>query len=435
MSEDRKAKVTKRKAEKARRKAEPRKVEPISGNSATYNDRSIAMEQLRENSPVPQVDRPAAMPTGASVANTAGLGSPSDNINKKIAQTVRPAAMPSGAVAESTSALPSPTAYVNQQAAKAATPGTKSASAFSDMLAPLRASAVKERTDAAKMQKYYALSDVFQALGKMGGAAIGGAIGGNILDSAPNVGEYTPSRGYLDAFEQARQANARLRALDEQEFQLAYSKKQRDEDREYQAKVRAEERAYKDKLNQLEMERQKELFDYKAKIEQATLENNLELKARYEAEAAAKTQEYWKERAAITNASDMALKRVGQESMRMQNLMYNTTPVRFSDGTTAMIPDNYYESIKESLIGDTIGGVTVTKDNVGRIIRQNPEIVNSYLKAWGISTSSDTENTEAIDPQYYSYNQQFGAYPAEASQGGISTNVDDDLNAYLAQFE
>lgn len=75
---------------------------------------------------------------------------------------------------------------------------------ISDLLSSQREAAVKDKTDAGRMQQYYALADVFNALGKMGGAVVGGAVGGNILDSAPMVGEYKESRGYLDAFERAK---------------------------------------------------------------------------------------------------------------------------------------------------------------------------------------------------------------------------------------
>ena len=87
------------------------------------------------------------------------------------------------------------------------------------------------------MQKYYALTDALKALGQMGGTAIGGAIGGNMLDSASKVDEYKPSRGYLDAIEKSKKANDRLRALDEKEFNLAYNKNLREEERAYKQKM------------------------------------------------------------------------------------------------------------------------------------------------------------------------------------------------------
>lgn len=126
---------------------------------------------------------------------------------------------------------------------------------IADMLANQRTSIKNEKTEAAKMQKYYALTDALKALGQMGGTAIGGAIGGNVLDSAPTVAEYKPSRGYLDAIEKTKNANDRLRALEEKEYNLAvrdedraYQRQLTEENRAYQDKVKAEERAYNDKV-------------------------------------------------------------------------------------------------------------------------------------------------------------------------------------------
>jgi hypothetical protein len=84
-----------------------------------------------------------------------------------------------------------------------------------------------------------------KALGQMGGAAIGGAIGGNALDSAPKVAEYKANRGYIDAFEKAKQANDRLRTLDEKEFNLNYAKQQRDEERAYREQIAEAERKFR----------------------------------------------------------------------------------------------------------------------------------------------------------------------------------------------
>lgn len=126
---------------------------------------------------------------------------------------------------------------------------------IADLLANQRMSLKNEKTESAKMQKYYALTDALKALGQMGGTAIGGAIGGNVLDSAPSVTEYKPSRGYLDAIEKTKKANEKLRALDEKEYNLAvrdedraYKKQLIEDERDYKDKVKAEERAYNDKV-------------------------------------------------------------------------------------------------------------------------------------------------------------------------------------------
>lgn len=150
-----------------------------------------------------------------------------------------------------------------------------------ELLANQRASIKNEKTDSAKMQKYYALTDALKALGQMGGTAIGGAIGGNMLDSASKVDEYKPSRGYLDAIEKSKKANERLRALDEKEYNLAvrdedraYKKQLTEDNRAYQDRVRAEERAYNDKVRAEDRawkEAQSEL-DRKQKAEVAKLD-------------------------------------------------------------------------------------------------------------------------------------------------------------------
>lgn len=150
-----------------------------------------------------------------------------------------------------------------------------------ELLANQRASIKNEKTDSAKMQKYYALTDALKALGQMGGTAIGGAIGGNMLDSAQKVEEYKPSRGYLDAIERSKKANERLRELDEKEYNLAvrdedraYQKQLTEDNRSYQDKVRAEDRAYNDKVRAEDRawkEAQSEL-DRKQKAEAAKLD-------------------------------------------------------------------------------------------------------------------------------------------------------------------
>ena len=111
---------------------------------------------------------------------------------------------------------------VKEEAAKRNGPST-----FQDLLAAQRQEALKEKTDAAKMQQYYALADVFNSIGKLGGSAVGGAIGGNAGESAPAVDPYKESRGYIAAFEKAKQANDRLKAIDDKAFNLAVKQEER----------------------------------------------------------------------------------------------------------------------------------------------------------------------------------------------------------------
>lgn len=361
----------------------------------------------------PAVDAPD-MPTMASVQNPTDI---KPTVNAGIKSQI-----PTGAEVQNPTGLPTPTEYVNPQ---------KPSSPFSDMLAPFRENIKQEKTDAVKMQKYYALTDALNALGKMGGTAIGGAIGGGVLDSAPAVAEYQPSRGYIDAFERARKANDRLRALDEQEFQLEYNRKQKEENRAYQAQKAKEDRAYKEKADALDRQFRVELAKLNAELAEASAQKDFE-----------RTKALKESITRLQGAYDIKLKEIGQQTAQMQHQMYNTTPVRFKDGTTAIIPDNYYNSIKQSLIGETINGVSVTKDNVEQVIRKNPEVVNEYLSGWGISTSgSPVENAKSaadtiveqtsysgpssrVDYADQSFKQalESGAYDENENSGGNENN-------------
>lgn len=126
-------------------------------------------------------------------------------------------------------------------------------SPWEKMMAERRNSYVKEKTDAEKMQRYHALTDVFNAFGKMGGSVVGGAIGGDALVGT-STKEYQPNRGYLDAIETAKTANDRIRALDDTAFQLQANKQLRDEQWAREDKKIAEQREYEAKVRQIEMD-------------------------------------------------------------------------------------------------------------------------------------------------------------------------------------
>lgn len=261
-------------------------------------------------------------------------------------------------------------------------------SPWEQMLKERRKTLKQEKTDAAKMQKYYALADALKSLGKMGGTALGSVIGGGkAIDNATQVGEYKASRGYLDAFEKAKNANEALRKLDDTEFQLKYADEQKKEERKHQKQLIAEEREFKLKVDQLDKQWQKDMIDYKAKIEQAATENNLALKAKYEAEAAALTQQYWKERAKITHGYTMEEKRVGNETIQNQYKLYNTVPIGFKNGTGITVPKPYYEDMLQFFIDEENG---IDKDNVATYIRNNPDKVNAYLQMFGLSSGTMT---------------------------------------------
>lgn len=130
-------------------------------------------------------------------------------------------------------------------------------SPWEKMMAERRNSYVKEKTDAEKMQRYHALTDVFNAFGKMGGSVAGGAIGGDALVGT-STKEYQPNRGYIDAIEKAKTANDRIRALDDTAFQLYANKQLRDEQWAREDKKIAEQREYEAQVRQIEMNFQTE---------------------------------------------------------------------------------------------------------------------------------------------------------------------------------
>lgn len=253
---------------------------------------------------------------------------------------------------------------------------------ISDMLEGQRRRATQDKTDAVKMQKYYALTDALKSLGQMGATAVGGAIGGNVMDSATVVPEYKPNRGYIDAFEKAKQANDRLRNIDEKEFQLNYNKELRDEERAYQLKLedaRAKLRAAEAAQNH---EYAKELRQYIADL---NLEHDITI---------ANTRGQW----------ELDRAKVGQETVRMQmngkdkENEESPIPFTFHDLTKVDIPRNLYpELIKWALSKGKLGEDLVDEDNVDIVLRKHPEIVNSFLNVYGLGTK--VEETPVTDGQ------------------------------------
>ena len=256
-------------------------------------------------------------------------------------------------------------------------------------LAELKEKAETEKTDAAKMQKYYALADAFSALGKMGGAAIGGAIGGNMMDSAPIVEDYKPSRGYLDAIEKTKKANERLRALDEKEFNLA---------------VREEERSYKQQIDKLNRDYQKAMVDYKNRIDRANAEQDfarkqelMEEQARVEQEMKEKNLElqhkYEMETLGLKNKYRQSEQAGSRANMQFQHDLYNSIPIAFEDGTGIKMPKNEYEAMLKFFKGRKIGGVTIDDKNIDSFISKNPQLVKDFITAIGGKGSVSSQNT------------------------------------------
>lgn len=250
---------------------------------------------------------------------------------------------------------------------------------LSDMLAEQRKTAIKEKTDAVNMQKYHALTDALGALGKMGGAAIGGAIGGNVMDSAPVVGEYQPSRGYVAAFEKAKNANDRLRALDEKEFQLEYNQRQKQADMDWQKEL-AEYNA------QQKRQMTAEANEYNRRLQREVSMRNFHQKqklAEIEAQNAIKLQ---RER----NAGSIAEKEIGKQISDEQFERYNTELIAFKDGTSVSLPKNYYNAVANFFIDDDY----ITEKNVARYMRDNPALVRKVLEQLGYKTSSSAPKTQ-----------------------------------------
>ena len=380
MSRERKAKVAKINAAKQERKITPDKPATFSVDSSAIAKSQFggsdpsAVFSAKRNEPqtAPQVSVPKVTPVTAKaeVSNPAGISAP------------------------------------------VAKPQT-----LSDMLAEQRKAVVKEKTDAAKMQKYYALTDAFNALGRMGGAAIGGAIGGNVLDSAPAVPEYQPSRGYMIAFEEAKRANDRLRSLDDKTFTLAISKQQRDEDRAYSEKVKAEDRKYQAEQNRINREYQAEQNRLTREWNKAVAENNLKEQERIENAQIQLRHKNDMELQRLKNQYRAAEQAGSRANMQYQYDLYNKpVQVAFDDGTALELAENQYEGLFNFLNGKTIGGKMVNKDNFTTVLRENPRIVNDYLNLFGggaskaasesqQATGGNADNaSEGERQRYYYYN-------------------------------
>lgn len=293
------------------------------------------------------------------------------------------------------------------------------------MFEELKKARQQDKTDAVKMQKYHALTDAFNALGKMGGAAIGGAIGGNALESAPNVGEYQPSRGYVDAFEKAKAANERLRAIDDMEFKLAVDKQQKDADRAYNDKVRQEDRDYRSAEAQLEREWQQTFFKFKSDIEQAIADKNWARSAELQQKMAAAAQAHDIKMQNLRNSGSLAEAQVRQETARLQ--AEKPIPVYFEDGTVMEIPKTELEAIKTSLKGKTIGGIRVSDTTVDEVIRNNPQLIKERLALRNQMSGSSygTASTETTQP----------APTTQAENTPQSADANIDVAKYNEQFK
>lgn len=314
---------------------------------------------------------------------------------------------------------------------------------ISDLLSSQREAAVKDKTDAGRMQQYYALADVFNALGKMGGAVVGGAVGGNILDSAPTVGEYKESRGYLDAFERAKQANERLRALDDKAFTLAYNKQEKED-----------ERAYKEKALKLENDYRKQLADYENKLKQAQAQQNYELQKSLQESIENLKHEHDMALAKLKGDYAINEKNLSKEIVSMQmggagidpsSLGKTITPVIFKDKSMQYIPNYALDAIRTALMGTVVGegenAIEVDKDNVDSIIRDNPEMINEYLIQLGLMERpkpKQSNGTSTVAPIEFaggsldSYNQ----WRAQQKPNSVAVETDiEEIKKGIADYK
>lgn len=274
-------------------------------------------------------------------------------------------------------------------------PAAKKPKTIADLIADGYKKAEKEKTDAARMQQYHALSDAFSALGRLGGSAIGGAVGGNVMDSAPVVEEYKPSRGYVDAFEKAKTANDRIKELDNMAYQLAvkdeerkYAEAKLNEQRAYEAAKLEKQRAYDKAEKEEEREYQKGVTEEQRAYDKTVTEDN---RAYQQSRDDANTENQIK----IINAK-AAAKAAGadddDDSVPVQYRVRKEGGNRFKSDEDEYstfvykIPKKYYESMKADFAATRVfpDGERVTKETVDEYIRKNPEAVNEYLEMMGV---------------------------------------------------
>ena len=298
---------------------------------------------------------------------------------------------------------------------------------LADYIAERRKQIEDEKTSSVKMQKYYALTDALKALADLGGSAVGGAIGGNMLDSAPDVGKYQPNRFYLEALEKSKKANERLRALDEKEYQLA---------------LRDEERSYQQQLKKVDRDFQMRLAKYNAELKRAEAEANHE-RAKELRELMAELQlERETKIATIKGKQALAEKQIAKEMVAMQmNGKKKTKSIWFDDGSEVEMDNDDFDALKRSLLGKRINGTLVDKNNIDRVISANPSEINSILKLYGIgstapeksaapaaNTAQQVNRIIGINDGSYPYYQYLGNQPANYVEATDDTGF--DISAY-----
>lgn len=266
---------------------------------------------------------------------------------------------------------------------------TPQLSAWEQMMKDRRETLKKDKTDAVKMQKYYGLASALKALGDMGATAIGGAIGGNVLDSAPKVEAYQQSKGYIDAFERAKAANEALRRLDDKEFQLKYADEQKNDERAYKAKqdeiARNYQAAQRDDERKYNALVRAEERDYK---KQMTLLEH-ELRKAERAENRAEEERIKKEIIKLNQDHEERMKKysVDMVKMQMKGKEGEEKPtgrnVLFDDDRVAFIDNDDMQTLRTRYINRKFGDEMITEENFDAFIASHPEIVEKFLKTTG----------------------------------------------------
>ena len=295
-------------------------------------------------------------------------------------------------------------------------------SVWEQMLADQRTTLTKEKTDAQKMQRYYALTDVLKTLGQMGGSLVGGAIGGDALAGA-TVPEFKQHRGYLESFEKAKSANEALRRLDDKEFQLRYNAEERRQEREYNEKREATNREYQAQQAELTRRFNSEQARINREWQQAVADKDFERQAALKKELAEMDQKYKLEYQAISQAHEKALKEISERIVGLQT--GNIIPFSFEDGSSVEFSKADYYGLQKKYIGRKVDGKTITKENFDTVIGNNPQLVRDYYKSIGreakFANTPVVESENAVWPN--SHTQWAGAYPAEATTGGVAPAV------------
>lgn len=305
-------------------------------------------------------------------------------------------------------------------------------SSIADIFAESRKKAQKEKTDAEKMQRYYALTDALKILGDMGGSVIGGALSGDAMNGVSPTKEYEPSRGYIEAFEKAKAADEALRKLDQEEYKLELSFEKKKEEREYKEKQAAILQQYKLDIERLRQEYKTANEERRAQIRQeemaakaAVQERIARLKAglKYSHDLS-----YLDENAKVQMEIIDYKADVNGNSSNGQQSGEKTEPVMFHDNTTMEIPKRYYDSMKRDFVGNDWNGRKVTKDNVGLYIKNNPDVVKAYLESFGVTTDvSSSRETNTTSSGSSGSRQSSSSSNKSSSNKGQS--VDDLLNA------